>query len=77
MVQYYGDSIFEFVDSSIPPNYATVLIGIVSVLGSLASIIVVDTLGRRLLLTFSFFIMAVSLAIFVAYLALIVVNSEY
>lgn len=71
MVQYYADSIFELSYSSIPPNMATVLIGIISVVGSVFSVLTVDSLGRRFLLTFSFFIMSVSMAVFVGYLIII------
>lgn len=71
MVQYYADSIFELSFSSIPPHVATVWIGVVSVVGSIFSILTVDYMGRRFLLTFSFFIMAVSMAVFVGYLLII------
>lgn len=76
MVQYYADSIFEMTRSSIQPSYATVLVGILSAVGSAVSIIAVDTIGRRFLLTFSFFIMSLSMVVFVAYVALIVVNGK-
>ncbi|XP_065212241.1 facilitated trehalose transporter Tret1-like [Planococcus citri] len=71
MVQYYTDSIFQLAQSSVSPNVATILIGIVSLVSSLVSIMTVDFLGRRFLLTFSFFVMTLSMAVFVGYLTMI------
>lgn len=68
MVQYYGSSIFQLSYSAITSDFASVLIGVISVIGSLISILTVDTIGRRFLLIFSFFIMTLSLAVFNGYL---------
>ena len=74
MVQYYADSIFEMTRSSLKPSYATVIVGILSTIGSAMAITAVDTVGRRFLLTFSFFIMTLSMLVFVAYVALVIVD---
>ncbi|KAK9704141.1 Sugar transporter [Popillia japonica] len=50
IVTLYLQFIFEIANSSISPDIATIIIGVVQVFGSLASTVAVDKLGRRPLL---------------------------
>lgn len=76
MIQYYADNIFDLTKSSIKSSYATILVGVLSIVGCVVSIGAVDKTGRRVLLTLSLFVMSISLFVFVAYVILVVENGE-
>ncbi|XP_060534579.1 facilitated trehalose transporter Tret1-2 homolog isoform X2 [Cylas formicarius] len=59
-VIFYTGQIFKEAGGSIPPNYATIGIGIVQVVATFISTVVVDKFGRRILLMASAFCMALS-----------------
>lgn len=49
----YAASIFKESGSTINPNYSTVVVGCGQVIGTIVSMILVDRLGRKILLLFS------------------------
>ncbi|KAM8708633.1 hypothetical protein ACLKA7_015580 [Drosophila subpalustris] len=59
-VIFYSEGIFEAAKTGIDSSLSTILIGVMQVVATLASTIVVDKLGRRLLLLASGIVMALS-----------------
>lgn len=57
-VIFYTNTIFQDANVDLEPRYATILIGVIQVLATLASTLVVDRLGRKILLMTSFSLMA-------------------
>ncbi|KAK5641986.1 hypothetical protein RI129_008153 [Pyrocoelia pectoralis] len=62
-VIFYTSDIFQDSGSSLHPKEATMIIGAIQIVSSLTSSVVVDKLGRRILLLISAFFMAVGLII--------------
>jgi MFS family permease len=63
VVLFYSQSIFEKAGSTLEPAIATILVGIVQVLASGATPLVVDRLGRKVILLFSAAGMAIGLGL--------------
>ncbi|XP_060527765.1 facilitated trehalose transporter Tret1-like [Cylas formicarius] len=61
-VLFYANNIFENSGSSLSPSGSSILIGIVQVLATLGSTILIDRAGRKLLLVVSEFVMTLSIA---------------
>ncbi|KAJ4426144.1 hypothetical protein ANN_26953 [Periplaneta americana] len=57
----YAVSIFELTGGSVEPNTATVILAVVQLIGSLASLLLLDVAGRRLLIIASQTIMCICL----------------
>lgn len=53
IVLFYMESIFEDAGGVVPKEIAPIVIGLVQVLASMVTPVVVDRLGRKLLLVFS------------------------
>lgn len=62
VVLFYSQSIFEKAGSSMEPAVATIAVGVVQVLASCLCPLIVDRLGRKIILLFSAAGMTVSLA---------------
>ena len=60
-VIFYSTDVFAAADSSVAPDLATIVVGLVDVLGTLLSLLLVDWLGRKALLIFSDAVMGVCL----------------
>lgn len=60
VILFYTQTIFEATGSSIPPEIATIIIGVVQIIGSLITPIFVDKKGKRFLLLISAVGMAIS-----------------
>lgn len=68
-VIFYTNAIFTDANVELKPQYATILIGVIQVIATLGSTLVVDRVGRKILLMASFSLMALctlSLGIFYA-----------
>lgn len=63
VVLFYSQSIFEKAGSSMEPAIATIFVGIVQVLASCCTPLVVDRLGRKIILLFSAAGMAIGLGL--------------
>ncbi|XP_038110917.1 facilitated trehalose transporter Tret1-like [Culex quinquefasciatus] len=73
-VLFYSTSIFQAANVAIKPELATILLGLLQVLGTLLSALLVDRLGRRLLLLASSGTMCVNVLALGVYLQLLAVN---
>lgn len=60
-VIFYATDIFKDAGSTIDPNIATIIVGVVQMLSTFAGVVLVDRLGRKMLLLLSDAIMAVCL----------------
>lgn len=60
-VIFYTNTIFEAADTGIDPNLATIIVGIIQVIATFISSLVVDKLGRRVLLLLSSLVMGICL----------------
>ncbi|XP_022185516.1 facilitated trehalose transporter Tret1 isoform X2 [Nilaparvata lugens] len=66
-IMYYTVDIFHDANTSISPENATILVGLLGVIGCLISALLVDRIGRRVLLIYSGFIMALGYTFMAAY----------
>lgn len=57
-VIFYTNAIFEAADTGISPSIATIIIGVMQVIATLVSTMIVDRVGRRILLLISDSVMA-------------------
>lgn len=69
--------IFEMAESDLGPSLETIIIGIVGVVGTMVSVVVADTAGRRILLLISGVVMTVSMAALGAFFYQLQFNQEY
>lgn len=69
-VIFYTSNIFISAGSTLDPKEATMIVGGIQVIATLASSIVIDLLGRRILLLASDFFMAIGLAVIGAFFTL-------
>src|SRR5690348_8545412 len=60
-VIFFVEQIFTDAGSSLKPEISSIIVGIVQVIATLASMVLIDKLGRRILLMFSDALMGVSL----------------
>ncbi|KAF4523518.1 hypothetical protein B566_EDAN013059 [Ephemera danica] len=56
-VIFYTDTIFQSAGSTIPSQYSVMIVGLVQVVFTVVAALVIDRLGRRILLLFSFSVM--------------------
>lgn len=75
-ILFYTKTIFEKTGSSLDPALATILVSIVQVVASGATPLIVDRLGRKLILLISAAGMCLSLALFGVYFYLVSIKSE-
>ncbi|XP_031787825.1 facilitated trehalose transporter Tret1-2 homolog isoform X1 [Nasonia vitripennis] len=74
---FYASTIFGKADKSIPPTTATIIVGVIQVVAVFLSTLVVDRLGRRILLLVSIVAMFITTLILGVYFYLqIVVNAD-
>lgn len=66
-VIFYSNNIFESAGSNLDPTISAIIIGVVQVIATFVSILLVDKAGRRILLLLSDFIMGVSLCVLGVY----------
>lgn len=76
VMTFYLQFIFETANSSVSPDIATIIIGIVQLFGSLSSTIAVDKLGRRPLLLASTISTSLSLLVLSVYFYLLVTKDD-
>lgn len=69
-VVFYVGSIFEQTGSSLSPTNATILVGVMQVIATFVSSLIVDKFGRKVLLVGSDFLMAVSAILVGVYFSL-------
>uniref|UniRef100_A0A8D8S3C8 Facilitated trehalose transporter Tret1 n=1 Tax=Cacopsylla melanoneura TaxID=428564 RepID=A0A8D8S3C8_9HEMI len=62
-VIFYSKGIFEGAGSTLDPTLCAIIVGVVQVLATGTSVVLVDKLGRRILLLISDFVMTISLGI--------------
>ena len=66
-VIFYSTTIFQDAGSSLEPEVATIIVGVVQVAATLLSSILMDKLGRKILLLFSDSVMCISLVVLGVY----------
>lgn len=71
VIVYYAQDVFQYASVNISTKLATVYMGIAQVICTATSVILIDHVGRRILLLCSFTLMIISLFIFILYLILI------
>ncbi|KAH8252599.1 hypothetical protein KR032_000711, partial [Drosophila birchii] len=66
-VIFYSTSIFEMAKAQIESRFSTIIIGVVQLLAIVPSILLIERVGRRILLLVSALLMAISLLVLAAY----------
>ena len=66
-VLFYTTEIFEDAGSSVEPNLATIIVGVVQMVSTFVAVVLVDRLGRKVLLLFSDAIMGACLLVLGVY----------
>lgn len=69
-VIFYTTTIFDAANSGLDPTAATIIVGVIQVVATFLATIIVDKVGRRILLMISDFFMAVSTILLAVYFQL-------